>query len=104
MTCVSFTFTDGKISGYLVEGHTGMYESGKDILCAAVSSAVYLVANTITDCMKIDAKIEVKDGYMRLCVPNEDLQECQVILLGLKQHLEELALQYPEGLKVLRDF
>lgn len=103
MTCVRFTFEDDKISGFLVEGHTGLFEKGKDILCAAISSALYLVANTITDCMNVDASVEVKDGYMKLCVPNEDLQKCQEILTGLKQHLEQLAQQYPKGLEILRD-
>lgn len=104
MTCVSFTYSDGKISGFSVEGHTGLYEAGEDILCAAISSALYLVANTVTDCMNVNAEVEVKDGYMKLNVPQKDLQKCQEILSGLKRHLEQLSEQYPEGLKILRDF
>ncbi len=103
MTCVKFTFTDGKISGFLAEGHAGLFEAGEDIVCAAISSALYLVANTITDCMKIEAEIEVRDGYMRLSVPCKDLQRSQDIFDGLKLHLEGLAEQYPEGLKVLQE-
>ena len=104
MTTVTFSSLDGKISGFIVSGHSGFSVSGKDILCSAVSSAVYLVANTITDILHVDAVVTVKDGFMQFELPGDRLIECQDILKGLKQHLEALTLQFPKGLNVLSNF
>ena len=39
---------NGRTAGFSVSGHAGYADSGKDIVCAAVSSAVQLTANGIT--------------------------------------------------------
>ena len=63
MTEVDFyTAKNGDLLGFHVYGHSGYAEAGEDIVCAAISSAVYMVINTITDIMHIDADVEVEDG------------------------------------------
>ncbi|WP_442974828.1 ribosomal-processing cysteine protease Prp, partial [Ruminococcus sp.] len=43
-----FTVTDKVIRGFEISGHSDYSEHGSDIICAAVSSAAYMAANTVT--------------------------------------------------------
>ena len=54
-----------------INGHSGSAASGEDIVCAAVSSAAYLTANTITEILHADASVFVDDGEMALRLPSE---------------------------------
>ena len=55
-------------TGFCVEGHSGSAESGQDIICAFVSSACYMAANTITEVIKLSATAEQSDGYLSLSI------------------------------------
>ena len=46
-----FVLESGTIVGFEILGHSGYAESGKDIVCSAVSSAAYMTENNITDVM-----------------------------------------------------
>lgn len=93
-------FTSGKdIVGFEISGHSGSAEAGSDIICSAVSSAAYLAANTITEIVKCKAEADISDGYMSFYV-RSDLSDAQQILEGLKLHLEALAADYPDNIKV----
>ena len=92
---------EGLICGFCIRGHSGLAQSGSDVLCAFVSSGAYLAANTITDIIGADAAAEDRDGFMRVRVAPEDVPRCQEILAGLRLHLHETEKQYPENLKVI---
>lgn len=93
-------FTSGKdIVGFEISGHSGSAEAGSDIICSAVSSAAYMAANTITEIVKCKAEADISDGYMSFYV-RSDLSDAQQILEGLKLHLEALAADYPDNIKV----
>ena len=48
MISVAFlTPPEGGVLGFSMEGHAEYGEAGEDIVCAAVSSAAYLAANTM---------------------------------------------------------
>ncbi|HHV32120.1 ribosomal-processing cysteine protease Prp [Caproiciproducens sp. LBM24188] len=93
-----FIQADGELSGFCVTGHNG--EAGQDILCAAVSSAAYLVANTVTEVIRADAEVAVEDGYMLVRVASGQLKNCRSILEGFKLHLQGLEEQYPQNIIV----
>ena len=99
MIKASFFISDNLISGFEISGHSGSANAGEDIICASVSSAAYMAANTVTDVLFISADIEVEDGYMKLSL-NEKVSEAQQILKGLRLHLESLAGDYPKNIKV----
>ena len=102
MITVTFYTTNGGIGGFEATGHSGLDESGKDIVCAAVSSALYMAVNTITEVLLIIAEITVNDdGFMKLNLSENDVQHSQEILKGLEVHLKELEKQYPENIKVV---
>jgi uncharacterized protein YsxB (DUF464 family) len=105
MTKATFYFDGNVPYGFLISGHSGFAEDGEDIVCASVSSASYMVANTITEILKVNAKIDVEEtnGKMKLIVNKEQRHITKDILLGLKLHLEGLEEQYPEFLKTLTE-
>ncbi len=101
---IKFTFynsKDGALLGFNSKGHSGFSESGSDIVCAAVSSVTYMVANTLTEVMHINADIKVcESGEMTVIVPEKDAIKTQDIFSGLKLHMEELSLQYPKNVTI----
>ncbi len=102
MIKVRFFHSDSGIPvGFDIRGHAGHGTSGNDIICASVSSAAYLVANTITEVMSVDADITVDDnGAMTLSVPQADTTKTKEILLGLELHISELSKQYPKNVTI----
>lgn len=102
MICAEFFITsDGLLSGFHIKGHSGFAESGRDVICAFVSSAAYMAANTITDVIGISARAKDSDGEMLVSVSEEDAARCSDILNGLRLHLLNTEEQYPEFLKVI---
>ena len=99
MVRVNF-FKDGDmLYGFECKGHTGIAESGEDIVCSFISSACYLAANTVTDIITLDARSSDTDGYMSLKI-NSSPEKAQDILGGLVLHLTELEKDYPKNIKV----
>ena len=77
-------------------------ESGRDVVCAAVSSAAYMAANTIIEIMKLNSEAEVRDGYLKFTMTVENARKSKMITDGLYLHLSELQGQYPNNLKLER--
>ncbi len=75
-------------------------ESGSDVVCAAVSSAAYMAANTVTEIIGAKAFASVSEAKMRLTV-NEANEQTDAVLKGLRLHLSELSKQYPENIRVI---
>ena len=100
MIKVRFLIGNKQLQGFEISGHAGYAESGKDIICAFVSSAAYMTANTITDVIRADADAVAGDGTM--CVKlNQSNEQAQAVLRGLELHLTELSKQYPENIKII---
>ncbi len=57
MTTVTFHSADGRIDGFVVEGHSGYAEEGADIVCAAISAAVGLTECTINEVLGLGGVI-----------------------------------------------
>ena len=102
MINVDFFITDkGYLLGFEIYGHAEFKENGYDIVCAAVSSAAFLVANTVSEIIKVAVSVRVEDsGYMYLKINNNDAGLCKDILLGFKLHMLNLEEQYPKNITV----
>lgn len=96
--CRVFTQPDGELVGFRISGHNG--NAGQDIVCAAVSSAAYMTANTITDVIQANATVSVEDGYMLVRVLPKDAKNCRIIFAGFKLHMLGLEEQYPQNINV----
>ncbi len=102
MTTAKFLFSDDTIVSFELSGHSGYAEEGADIVCSAVSSAVYMAANTIIEIMKLNPETVVRDGYLKVHMNMDDARKSKVITDGLYLHLSELQNQYPNNLKLER--
>lgn len=95
MTQSKFFLRDGALIGFELSGHTG-----KNIVCAAVSSAAYMTVNTLTDVVGVKPDIDERDGYLRVVLPWKDAPRGRDLLEGFRLHLTELQKQYPHQIKV----
>ena len=102
MTTAKFLFSDDVVVSFELSGHSDAGEEGTDIVCSAISSAVYMAANTIIEIMKLSPKTVVRDGYLKIQMNSEDARKSKVITDGLYLHLSELQNQYPNNLKLER--
>lgn len=107
MTKITFKRRGELLYGFEVSGHAGSDDYGKDIVCAAVSSAVYLVSNTMMDNFEIGGKygedyvknvIFVEVAEDEAAVLREDGDR---LLNGLLNHMLQLSEQYPENVRVI---
>ena len=95
MLSATFLHRDDMLCGFDLNGHCGG-EAGRDILCAAVSSAAYMTANTLTDVCNLDADISEQDGHLKICLSTEDMKQAQIILNGFYLHMKQLHEQFPD--------
>ena len=99
MTSVKFLIENKVLVGFELNGHCSTDSDdvlGK-IVCAAVSSAAYLTANTITEIIGDKAEVLEADAKMRFKVINPTASSVSV-LDGLKLHLQELSYQYSNNI------
>ncbi len=86
-----------------VEGHAGYDHSGKDIVCASVSTAIILSANLIKRLGEMDkVLLNVDDGYFLLEV-KQNSSTIKAVLDNLVWTLEELEIQYPKYIKIKKE-
>ncbi|MCQ4021617.1 MULTISPECIES: ribosomal-processing cysteine protease Prp [unclassified Ruminococcus] len=90
----------GELLGFRVFGHSGYSEEGSDVVCAAVSSAAIMTANTITDVLYVQCELTVGDGDIMLRIFQRDAVRCRDILSGFKLHMQQLEEQYSEYINV----
>ncbi len=100
MICAEFLMRDGRLCGFSVRGHAGAAASGEDVVCAAVSSAVYMAANTVTEVCGCQANVHEGEGLLTLSVKRGDETTVQTILQGLLLHISGLSAQYPQYIQV----
>ena len=100
MIRVKFLVSNRQLTGFEIKGHAMFAESGEDVVCAAVSSAAYMAANTVTDVIRATANAQADDGRMLLTLQSPD-EKTETVLRGLELHLTELSKQYPENIKII---
>ncbi|MBR5523856.1 MAG: ribosomal-processing cysteine protease Prp [Clostridia bacterium] len=100
MIRVRYKTAGGLLTGFTLSGHAGAGDHGQDIVCAAVSSAAYMTANTVTDVIGATADVTVNDGYMDLTV-TDNVIGCQDILSGFRLHLQAMQEQYPTRIQLM---
>ena len=83
-----------------VKGHADYAEYGQDIVCASVSTAVYMSINQIEVFDKFDCiKTIVKEGNACIEVVRED-EIVKKVISNLIFTLRDLELQYPKYIKI----
>lgn len=104
MIKVKFYKTGNLINGFEISGHGTENEndlSGK-LVCASVSSAAYMAANTVSEIIGDSTEATVNDGYMKIICQNGS--ECtQKVFEGLLLHITELEKQYSKRIQIITE-
>ena len=100
MIRVKFLVGNRQLAGFEIKGHADFADIGEDIVCASVSSAAFMAANTITEIIGAKAEVNADNGAMSLTV-KEPCERTETVLKGLELHLTELSKQYPDNIKII---
>ena len=107
MTTVTFESDGSRLLGFTVSGHSGLADSGEDILCAAITSAVRLTECAVNDVLGLEASVKVRerDASISLKLPGglseEITQVCQTLLTAMMVYFVQLSEEYPDNIIVL---
>ena len=96
----AFICANCHVIGFAVSGHAGYADSGKDIVCAAVSSAVQLTANGITEILHYPAEVSAEGDTVRLHTSGELPEGVQAMLDAFRLHIELLRDDYPKFIRI----
>jgi uncharacterized protein YsxB (DUF464 family) len=106
MTNIKIYKKNENIVAFEISGHTGYNDSGKDILCAAISSISQSACLGITKVLKVNAVITRNDkkGFLKMVLPKnldqDKLEQVQVILKTMQISLEDLLFDYSDYIKM----
>ncbi|MBQ7129019.1 MAG: ribosomal-processing cysteine protease Prp [Clostridia bacterium] len=88
-------------AGFEASGHSTQNADdlqGK-LVCSAVSSAVIMTANAITEILEKKAKTKVFDGYLKIEIENPD-EQSDLVLKSLLFHINELSKEYSGRIEI----
>ena len=79
-----------------ITGHSGQAESGRDIVCAAVSILTTTCANALETVAGLTPQVKAAPGKMILTLPEVSSHDAQVILKTMRQGMRDLQTAYPD--------
>ena len=106
MTNIKIFTKNNKIVSFEISGHTGFANSGKDIVCSAISAISQSACLGITKVLNINAVVNKNDskGYLKLQLPkninDNDLEKAQIILRTMQLSLQDLLFEYGDYIKM----
>ncbi len=89
----------GVFRGFHISGHAGFDVYGKDIVCAAVSSAAMLTVNLVTDHLNSDAEVTAKDNTVSLML-NETGGAPSDVIAALSEHIGMISEDHKGTIRV----
>ena len=99
MICVKLFRSEQGARGFAVSGHAGYADAGQDIVCAAVTSAVQLTANAITEVLSVDAEVGQSEATITLSLSESQRNEkTDAFLQAFALHISLLAESYPQAI------
>ena len=99
MIRAEFYEKQGLLTGFRFSGHSGHAEAGKDVVCAAVSSAVQLTANILNE-LGMEPDVNVGDNVIE-CICENGGDVPSGVLNVLKQHFEAILEEFPNTIKII---
>lgn len=96
-----------RVVGFTAQGHSGYAETGSDIVCAAVTSAIRMTECAVNDVLGLEASVKVREDSVSLRLPGGLSQSnestCQTLLTALMLYLTELHEEYPQHVLVVEE-
>lgn len=98
MICAKFYRSNELFRGFDISGHAGYAESGKDVVCASVSSAVQFAVNILDE---FDCKPEMNvEENLISCRIMASENTADAVLEVFRKHLESIAEEFPKTIKI----
>ena len=94
-----FYSKDDVCVGFEVYGHSGFADSGLDVVCSAVSCAVQMCCNGITEVVGACADIFVDSDTVSMKIESDD-EKVQVLLESLRMEIGLLEENYSENVSL----
>ncbi len=95
----------GNIYRFTVDGHSGYEESGKDIVCANVSTATQSVILGMSEILGIRLNIIIDDGHLECEIPEISdqlvLEKVNILLETMVLTLQQAASEYSDYVKMI---
>lgn len=108
MTKATFNFKNETFLGFEISGHSGYSESGSDIVCSGISTAVFSTINLLDKMYPEHYKLfqDEKKGLIKCSIDydfiaSERTTFLAVIIQNLIDVLMNIELEYPKNLKVI---
>lgn len=96
---------NGHIRQITFEGHAGMAESGRDIVCAAFSAIANYAADMLVNIYKTKKiEVELKEGYFNVLVKDIHLDDVEkTIVKGLVSAAEGIGMRYRPFVRIRKE-
>lgn len=101
MIRAEFFYKKGEPVRFIVSGHAGYDESGKDIVCASVSSAVQMAVNGITEIVKISCKVNIGEDSIECILPPDSRPAAWHFVSALRLQLKNLSEDFPGTINLI---
>lgn len=101
MIRTEFFYKKGEPVRFIVSGHAGYDESGKDIVCASVSSAVQMAINGITEIVKISCKVNIGEDSIECILPPDSRPAAWHFVSALRLQLKNLSEDFPGTINLI---
>ena len=91
MTKIQIFKNKGNIKGFIVSGHSGYAEEGRDIVCSAISSLTQMVCVGLENVLNLKPQIKIEDNNAYLsCFLDEYNENAQVLFKTFEKSVELL--------------
>jgi uncharacterized protein YsxB (DUF464 family) len=103
MTTVRLFYAGERIIAVEAKGHTGFDQSGRDIVCAAVSAIVQTALLALDKVAHAATEKTEREGYLRCKITSSDsktLDTSDIILKAMKVGLQDISSGYPSYIKL----
>lgn len=91
----------GKISEIKVIGHSGYDKRGRDIVCAAVSTACQMAVAGIENQALARTETQLRDGFLSCKISEEREEGADFLLNSLMMTIYQIAEQYKKYLFIV---
>lgn len=104
---VFFEDGDGRLCGFEAAGHARYAESGRDIVCAAISALTQATVLGLEEvaCAPVQTRTDEDTGYLRCMLSGspkkEALDQAQVLFRTLEKALTAISNDYPGTIRII---
>lgn len=100
MITATFFQHAGCFCGFSVTGHAGYDDAGRDIVCSAVTSAVQMTSNALTEVLGLCTKVQVDDNCITVRLEQQS-SEAENFLKALLLHLSVIGEDYEDTVQTI---